>query len=209
MRSDGAGMGALIGGVLILVAMLVIGTLTAKMVFAPTNRSGNTSTPTSASTTAYVDHGPMIDPSASKAAPPPLAFNDADNAARFEKAKGSVVDLQTAIDALTTGGDAAADTARKKCTDLDPELAKLGGEPHPTVRELVEKAHRLCEYDRPLKVLQAQLTTIEAARKKNPKQTPLALCKKAQTTAAEIAAGHYQDDPAMQDAITTLGKDCI
>src|SRR5262245_34577432 len=139
MRGDRAGMGALLGGVLILVAMLVIGTLTAKMVFSPSGHAGTSSAPASSSATAYVDHGPMIDPSASKAAAPPLAFNDADNAARFEKAKGSVADLQAAIDALPTGGDAAADTARKKCTDLDPELAKLGGEPHPTVRELVEK----------------------------------------------------------------------
>jgi hypothetical protein len=209
MKGDGAGLGALIGGVLVLVAMLVIGTLTAKMVFSPGSRSGSTTSAPAASTTTYVDHGPPIDPSASKGPPPPLAFNDADNAARFEKAKGSVADLQTAVDAIPTGGDAAATNAQKKCGDLDPELAKLGGEPHPTVRELVEKAHRLCEYDRPLKVLQTQLATIEAARKKNPKQTPLDLCKKAQVTAAEITAGHYQDDPAMQDAITTLGKDCI
>ena len=208
MRSDGAGMGALLGGVLVLVAMLVIGTLTARMIFAPTSRTSG-ATPASQSTTAYVDHGPPLDPSASKAPPPPLAFNDADNAARFEKMKGSVADLQAAIDVLPTGGDAAADIARKKCTDVDPELAKLGGEPHPDVRALVEKAHRLCEYDRPLKVLLTQTAAIEAARKKNPKKTPLDLCKKAQGTAAEIAAGHYQDDPAMQDAITKLGEDCV
>jgi hypothetical protein len=201
-------MGALLGGVLILVAMLVIGTMTAKMIFSPTNRSAPT-TPASASTTTYVDHGPMIDPSASKAPPPPLAFNDPDNAAHFENAKSALGDLQKAIDALPTGGDAAAETAKNKCNSIDPELAKLGGEPHPTVKELVEKTHRLCEYDRPLAILEAQLATIEAARKKNPKQTPIDLCKKAQAVAAEIAAGHYQDDPSMQDAITTLGKDCI
>src|SRR5438105_15025037 len=117
MRSDGVGMGALIGGVLVLVAMLVIGTLTAKMIFSPTTRTG-TSSPASGSTTAYVDHGPPIDPSASKAPPPPLAFNDPDNAARFENAKATVADLQTAIDALAKGGDAAADAARKKCAGI-------------------------------------------------------------------------------------------
>jgi hypothetical protein len=206
MRGDGAGMGALIGGVLVLVAMLVIGSLTAKMLFSPTSHTTSTA---SASTTTYVDHGPPIDPSASKAPPPPLAFNDADNAPRFEAAKGEVADLQKAVDALPAGGDAAAETAKKQCVSIDPELAKLGGEPHPTVRELVEKAHRLCDYDRPLAVLKAELAAIEAARKKIPKKAPADLCKKAQSTAAEIAAGHYQDDPAMQDATTTLGKDCL
>src|SRR6266849_3832104 len=52
----GAGMGALIGGVLILVAMLVIGTLMAKMVFGPSNPSGAT-TSAPASQSAHVDHG--------------------------------------------------------------------------------------------------------------------------------------------------------
>jgi len=208
MRSDGAGLGALIGGVLVLVAMLVIGTLTAKMVFGPAPKTQTTSAP-AASTTAYVDHGPPIDPSASKAPPPPLAFNDPDNAPRFEKAKATIVDLQKAIDALPTGGDAAANDARKRCAAADPELAKLGGEPHPSVREVVEKAHRLCDYDRPLATLKAQLAAIEAVRKKNPKLLPADLCKKAQATAAEIQAGHYQDDPAMQDAITALGTDCV
>jgi len=208
MRSDGAGLGALIGGVLVLVAMLVIGTLTARMIFAP-GHGGTTVSTANASTTTYVDHGPPLDPSASKAPPPPLAFNDADNAARFEHAKKTVADLQTAIDALDKGGDAAVQDARTKCTLADAELAKLNGEPHPTVREVVERGHRLCDYDRPLRTLRAQLAAIEAARKKNPQSAPADLCKKAQSTAAEILQGHYQDDPSMQDAIETLGKDCV
>lgn len=200
-------MGALIGGVLVLVAMLVIGTLTAKMVFGPSSSSVATNAP--ASQTTHVDHGPPIDPSASKAPPPPLAFNDPENAARFEKTKGTLETLQKAVDAIPSGGDASADMARTLCTAATPELAKLGGEPHPTVQELVEKEHRLCDYERPLRTLRAQLAAIEAVRKKNPKKIPADLCKKAQTTAAEIQAGHYQDDPTMQDAITSLGTDCV
>lgn len=201
-------MGALIGGVLVLVAMLVIGTVMAKMVFSPTSTS-TTAAAASTTTPAPIDHGPPIDPSASKAPPPALAFNDPENAGRFEKAKDTVAALQKAVDSILDGGDAAADMARTWCKNAEPEMAKLSGEPHPSVKELVDKAHRLCDYDRPLRTLKAQLATIEAARKKSPKVVPVDLCKKAQKTAAEIQAGHYQDDPTVQDAITTLAKDCI
>lgn len=211
-RGDsGVGVGALIAGVLVLVAMLVIGSLVARMVSSPGTSNVVATTPPPASPS-YVDHGPPIPPSSSAAPRPPLAFNDKDNEKRFEKAKTTVAAVKVAVDAIGTStapGDAAVDAAKKACADADREVAFLGGEPHPTVRELVDSEHRLCEYARPLAALSVVLARIEGARKKSPAARPIVDCQKAQRIAQEIQAGSYQDDPTMVESITKVGQLCL
>ncbi|GAC1361661.1 MAG: hypothetical protein NVSMB47_13930 [Polyangiales bacterium] len=202
----GAGVGAIVGGAMVLLVTIVIGAVMARMLGGRTQTSGGSG---SAPREVYVEHGPPIDPSASKSAATPLAFNDPQNAAWFEAAKGTVAGLRVAVDAIPSGDEFAAEYARKKCIAADPELARLAGEPHPTVRELVDTGHRICDYGRPLSALQAQLARIDAAKKKKPGARPTEPCKKGEGIAAEIAAGHYQDDPAMVDAIGARGQLCL
>ena len=205
-RDGGAGVGALVGGGLVLVATLVIGALVARMVSSP---SGTNTASTESAKPAYTDHGPPISPVASPSSRPPLAFNDKDNAARFDRAKLTVEALATTIAAISKAKeDAAIDGAARACTAAVGEMVALGGEPHPTVRELVEAEHRLCDYQRPLAALDVFLARIKAARKNGGKR-PDAVCKRAEAIAIEIRAGHYQDDPVMLRSIDELGKLCI
>jgi hypothetical protein len=205
-RDGGAGVGAIVGIGLVLVATLVIGAFVARMIGGP---ASTTTAASEAPKPTVSDHGPPIPAVASSAPRPPLAFNDPENAPRFEHAKTTLEALTKTVGALSTAkDDAAFDDAKRVCAEADKEMVALGGEPHPTVKEVVETAHRLCDYQRPLSALDATIARIKAARKNGGKR-PDALCKRAEQVAIEIHAGHYQDDPVMLRSLDELGKVCI
>lgn len=205
MASDGGGgVGTIVGVSLVLVAALVIGAFVARMLGGAPSTSAQSNAPPPAT----VEHDPT--PAITASTPrPPLAFNDPDNGPRYTHAVATVEALTATVSAVTAAkDDVAADAAKKACKAADAEMVPLVAEPHPTVKDLVAKEHRLCEYQRPLAALDAMITRIAAARKKGGGR-PAALCKAAEAIAIEIHGGHYQDDPAMLSSLDEVSKLCI
>ncbi len=203
-RTTAPGVGALLGGVLVLIAMLVIGSLVARMVGGPTPV-----------TTAATSAGPPPPPPppnipvvASPAPRPPLAFNDPQNQGRFESAQKSLAELQALPETIAKGNSDSVDAARAVCTSAMKQASSLEGEPHPTVKELVTRMHRACLYDRPLAALRAQIARIATARKKSGR-APLDLCKAASVTVKEISDAQYGDDDTMVGELAKLGALCV
>lgn len=202
-RSTGPGVGALLGGVLVLIAMLVIGSLVARMAFGPAPV-----TTTAASSSPPPPPPPNLPPLASSAPRPPLAFNDPENQGRFEAAQKSLAELQALPDSIAKGKPEAIDAARVLCATAMKQASSLEGEPHPTVKELVSRMQRACLYERPLASLRAQMARIAAARKQTGK-APLDQCKAAAATVKEIVDAKYDDDETMAAELAKLGQLCV
>ena len=200
----GAGVGTIVGVGLVLLATVVIGAFVARMVGEPPSTTTESHAPPPP-----VERPPAIPAITASTPRPPLAFNDPDNAARFTHAQATVDALAVTVGAVTAAkDDTAATDAKAACSKADQEMVPLVAEPHPTVKDLVAKEHRLCEYQRPLAALDAMVTRIRAARKKSGAR-PDALCKAAEAIAIEIQGGHYQDDPTMLASLDEVGKLCI
>ncbi|MEO7091642.1 MAG: hypothetical protein ABI175_00240, partial [Polyangiales bacterium] len=111
-RDGGAGVGAIVGVGLVLVAAIVIGAFVARMLGGPTNTVAS-----SAPAPTHVDHGPPLSPDAAPSARPPLAFNDPDNAPRFEQTKRTVEALGKTVAAVSGAKDDVAEAeAKRACT---------------------------------------------------------------------------------------------
>jgi hypothetical protein len=205
-RDGGAGTGAIVGVGLVLIATLVIGAFVARMISTP---QGTVAVASETAKAPPLEPAPPIPASVSPSARPPLTFNDPENAKRFEHAQTTFEALGRTVAAVSTAKDVAAeDEAKRACAAADKEMAALGGEPHPTVKELVDGEHRLCDYQRPLAALDVTLARIQTARKGGGKR-PDALCKHAEQIAIEIHAGHYQDDPVVLRSLDALGRACM